>query len=81
MFKVFYFVGTVAFGARGKGNCLVLGNPRIDSDGKIAGSRQQGLWLRDICHCTEHSVLNSLFIKCKLVQSSRRWLGNRDQEP
>lgn len=64
------------------GECLVLGNPRTDSGGKITGFRAA----RSVVEGSsltrpEHSVVNSLFIKCKLVLSSQRRLGNRDQEP
>lgn len=62
--------------------CLVLGNPRIDSGGKITGSRAaRSVVEGSSLTCTEHGVANSPFIKCKLAQSSQRRLGNRDQEP
>lgn len=60
----------------------MLRNPRIDSGGKITGFRTARSVVEGSSPTgTEHMVVNSPFIKCKLAQASQRRLGNRDQEP
>lgn len=56
-----------------KGDCLVLGNPRIDSGGRITGfGAARSVVEGSSVSGTEHRVLTCVFIKCKLVQPSRR---------
>lgn len=68
---------------RGGGDGGMFGacNPRIDSGVKITGFRAARSAVEGSITGKGHRVLNSLFIKCKPVQSSQRRLGNKDQEP